>query len=118
MQADSVIMRGDKLPIVDLSKYHTDRKESHYIQINHIVDKLMENKMLTGDYHTESRIEFFMLDLKILISKTVIDPEMTRVRARMRREETDTAPEGYRPVFDKLSIRWGLVFEGDQLLYQ
>ena len=25
------------------------------------------------------------------------------------------APEGYRPVFDKLSIRWGLVFVDDQI---
>ena len=40
---------------------------------------------------------------------------MTRVRASMRRDERDTAPEGYRPVFDKLSIRWGLVFVDDQI---
>ena len=56
-----------------------------------------------------------MLDLKTLISKTAIDPEIRGVRASMRREEKDTAPEGYRPVFDKLSIRWGLVFVGDQI---
>ena len=37
---DSVIMRGDNLPIVDLSKYHTEGKEAHYIQINHIVGRL------------------------------------------------------------------------------
>ena len=29
---DSVIMRGDNLPIVDLSKYNTEGKEAHYIQ--------------------------------------------------------------------------------------
>ena len=34
-EEDSVIMRGDNLPIVDLSKYHTDGKEAHYIQIKH-----------------------------------------------------------------------------------
>ena len=56
-----------------------------------------------------------MLDLKTLISKTAIDPKMTRVRASIQREERDTAPEGYRPVFDKLSIRWGLVFVDDQI---
>ena len=56
-----------------------------------------------------------MLDLKTLISKTAIVPEMTRVRASMRREEKDTAPEGYGPGFDKLSIRWGLVFVDDQI---
>ena len=57
----------------------------------------------------------FMLDLKTLISKTAIDPEMTRVRTSVRREERDSAPEGYRAVFDKLSVRWGLVFVDDQI---
>ena len=33
----------------------------------------------------------------------------------MRREERDTVPEGYRPVFDKLSIRWGRVFVDEQI---
>ena len=113
-EEDSVIMRGDNLPIVDLSKYHTDGKEAHYIQINHIVGKITENKKLTEE--NIKKVEFnFMLDLKTFISKTAIDPEMTRVRASMRREENDTAPEGYRPVFDKLSIRWGLVFVDDQI---
>ena len=113
-EEDSVIMRGDNLPIVDLIKYHTDGKEAHYIQTNHIVGRITENKKLTEE--NKQKAEFnFMLDLKTLISKTAIDPEMTRVRARMRREENDTAPEGYRPVFDKLSIRWGLVFVDDQI---
>ena len=113
-EEDSVIMRGDNLPIVDLSKYHTDGKEAHYIQINHIVGKITENKKLTEE--NIKKVEFnFMLDLKTLISKTAIDPEMTRVRASMRREEKNTAPEGYRPVFDKLSIRWDLVFVDDQI---
>ena len=113
-EEDSVIMRGDNLPIVDLSKYHTDGKEAHYIQINHIVGKIIENKKLTEENIKKAEFNF-MLDLKTLISKTAIDPEMTRVRASMRREEKDTAPEGYRPVFDKLSIRWGLVFVDDQI---
>ena len=43
-EEDSVIMRGDNLPIVDLSKFNTDGKEAHYIQINHIVGKLSGNK--------------------------------------------------------------------------
>ena len=29
-EVDSVIMRGDHLPIVDLSKYNTEGKEAHY----------------------------------------------------------------------------------------
>ena len=113
-EKDNVILRGDNLPIVDFSKYHTDGKEAHYIQINHIKEKLTENKKLTQD--NIKKAEFiFMLDSKTLISKTGIDPEMTRVCASLRREERDTAPEGYRPVFDKLSIRWGLVIVDDQI---
>ena len=103
-EEDSVIMRGDNISIVDLSKYHTDEKEAHFIQINHIVGKVTENKKLTED--NIKKYEFnFILDLKTLIPKTAIDPEMTRVQASMRRDEKDPSPEGYRPVSDKLSIR-------------
>ena len=111
-EEDSVI-GGDNLPIVDLNKYHTDGKEAHYTQINHIVGRITENE-LTEENIKKAELNF-MLDLKILISKTAIDREMTRVRASMRREEKDTAPKGYRQVFDKLSIRWGLVFVDDQI---
>ena len=99
-------MRGDNMPIVDLSKYHTEGKEAHYIQINHIVGRLTENKKMIEENIKKAEFNF-MLDLKTLILKTAIDPELTPVRASIRREERDTAPEGYRPVFDKLSIRWG-----------
>ena len=81
-EEDNVIMRGDNLPIVDLSKYHTDGKEAHYIQINHIVGRITENKKLTEGNIKKAELNF-MLDLKTLISKTAIDPEMTRVRASM-----------------------------------
>ena len=77
-------MRRDNLPIVDLSKYHTDGKESHHIEINHIVGKLTENKKLTEDRIKKAEINF-MLDLITLISKTAVDQEMTRIRASMRR---------------------------------
>ena len=36
IEEDSVIMRGDNLPIVDLSNYNTEGKEAKYIQINHL----------------------------------------------------------------------------------
>ena len=55
-EEDSVIMRGDNLPIVDLSKYHTEGKEAHYIQINHIVGRLTENKKMTEE-NKESGIQ-------------------------------------------------------------
>ena len=57
-----------------------------------------------------------MLDLKTLISKTATDPELTHVRNSMRREDREITPDGYKPVFDKLSIRWGLVFVDDQIV--
>ena len=57
-----------------------------------------------------------MMDLKKLISKTAIDPELTRVRNSMRREDRETIPDAYRTVFDKLSIRRGLVFVDDQIV--
>ena len=55
-EEDSVIMRGDNLPIVDLSKYHTDGKEAKDIQINHIVGKLTSNKKNNGRTLKESGI--------------------------------------------------------------
>ena len=56
-----------------------------------------------------------MMVLKTLISKTAIGPELTRVRTSMRREDRETIPDGYCTVFDKLSIRWGLVSVDDQI---
>ena len=43
-EENSVVLRGENLPIVDLSKYNTDGKEAKYIQINHIVGKLTSEK--------------------------------------------------------------------------
>ena len=34
----------------------------------------------------------------------------------MRRDDRENAPDGYMPVFEKLSIRWGLVFVDDQIV--
>ena len=83
-EEDSVIMRGDNLPNVDLSKYNTEGKKAKYTQINHIVGKLTANKKATEDHIKKAEFEF-MLDLKTLISKTAIDPVLTRVRNSMRR---------------------------------
>ena len=57
-----------------------------------------------------------MLNLKSLISRTAIDRKLTGVRASMRREYRETTPNGYRPVFNKLCIRWELVFMDDQIV--
>ena len=114
-EEDSVLLRGDNLPIVDLSKYNTDGKEAKYVQINHIEGKLTANKKITEENIKKAEFEF-MLDLKTFISKTATDPELTHVRNSMRREDREITPDGYKPVFDKLSIRWGLVFVDDQIV--
>ena len=105
------------MQIVDLSKFNTEGKEAHYVQINHIVG-MLSGKKITED--TTKKAEFeFLLNLKSLISGTTINPGFTRVRASMRREEDrETTPDQYRPVFDKLSIRWGLVFMDYNILVQ
>ena len=79
-------MRGDKLSIVDITKYNTDGKEAKYIQINYIDWKPTTNKKATEDHIKEAEFEF-MMDLKTLISKTAIDPELTLIRNSMRRQE-------------------------------
>ena len=103
------------MPIVDLSKFNTEGKEAHYIQINHIVGKLSGNKKITEDTIKKAEFEF-MMDLKTLIARTAIDPELTRVRISMRREDREATPEGYEPVFGKLTIRWGLIIMDDQIV--
>ena len=103
-------MRGAYLPIVDLSNT-TQKAKKQSIQINHIVGKLTANKKATEDFIKKADFEF-MLDLKTLISKTAIDPELTRVRTSMHREDR----ESIRTVFDKLSIRWGLIFVDHQIV--
>ena len=102
-------MRGDNLSIVDLAKYNTDDKEVKYLQRNHIKRQLTTNKKATQDHNKKAEFGF-MVDLKTLILKTVLNPELTRVRNSMRREDRESIPEGYRAGFDKLSIKWGLFF--------
>ena len=114
-EEDSVIIRADNLPTVDPSKYNTEGKEANYSQINHIMGKLTSNKKITEEHKNKEEFEFIM-DLKLLIAKTAIDPEFTRVRNSMRSEDRETIPDGYRTVFDELSIRWGLVFVDDQIV--
>ena len=46
----------------------------------------------------------------------MIETELTRVRSSMRREDREIAPDGYKQVFDKLLLRWGLVFVDDQIV--
>ena len=84
-------LRRENLPLVDLNKYNTDGKEAKYLQINHIVGNLATNKKTTEENIKKQEFEF-MLDLKTLVSKTAIDPELTRVRSSKRREDRKTAP--------------------------
>ena len=114
-EEESIVLRGDNLPIVDLRKYNTDGKEAKYIQINHIVGKLISNKKITEENIKKAEFEF-MMDLKTLILKIATHSELTHVRNSMRREDREITPDGYKPVFDKLSIRWGLVFVEDRIV--
>ena len=111
---DSIIMRGDNLRIVDLRKYITEGKESHFIQINHVVRKVTNNIKETED--TTKKVEFdFMLDLKTLITKTATEPELNRVKAALRRERKDHAPDCYQQVYDNIAQSWGLMFAGEKI---
>ena len=46
--------------------------------------------------------------MKTLISKTAIDPYLTRVRNSMRREDRETIPDSYRTVFRQAVDQMGL----------
>ena len=76
---------------------------------------LTTNKKVTEENIKKAEFEF-MLDLKTLISKTAIIPEISRVRSSMQREGRETATDAYKPVFEKLSIRWGIVFVDDRIV--
>ena len=95
-EEDSVIMRSDNRNRASLYTSYSQSGQTN------------EEQEVNRRQHKEPDFTF-MLDLKIPTSKTAIDPEMTIVRAEQNAER-DTAPEGYRPGFDELSIRWGLVF--------
>ena len=46
----------------------------------------------------------FKPDIETLISETATVPAMTRVWSSMRREDRDTAPAGYEPIFENLQF--------------
>ena len=102
-EEDSVIMRGDNLSIVNLTKYNTVKKEAKYIQINHIVRKLTTNKRATQDHMKKAEFEF-MMDLKPLIPKTAVDQELTRVGNIMRREDRETGSKSFQAVSENYQM--------------
>ena len=112
---NSVKCKGHNLPIVDLCKFITDGKEDHYIQNNYIVGKLSGNKRITKETVKKAELDF-MRDLKSLITSPAIDLEITILRASMGRKNRETIPDGYGPVFEKLSMKWikGLVIMDDR----
>ena len=77
--------------------------------------KLTSNKKIFEENIKKAEFEF-MMDLKTLISKTATETELTNVRNSMRREDREITPDGYKLVFNILSIRWGLVFVDDQIV--
>ena len=98
-----------------MKAFNTKGKETQCIHINQEIDKITGNKKLTEE--TIKKAEFdFMLDLKTLITKSTTDAELNRVRDAMRRNEKNTAPEAYRRTFEKLSNKWGLIFNDDRII--
>ena len=65
-EEDSIIMRGNNLPIIDLNKYNTDGKEAKNIQINYIVRNLPAIKNMTEENIKKTKFDF-LLDLETLI---------------------------------------------------
>ena len=114
-EGESQIVPGDNFPIVDLKAYNTEGREAQFIQINQVIEKLTENKKATEDVIKKAEFNL-MLDLKTLIAKSNTDAELYWVRDAMRRAERNTAPESYRPVFEKLSNKWGLTFNEDRII--
>ena len=55
-----------------------------------------------------------MLDQNALIAKSTTDAKINWVRDSRRRGERNTAPEPYRPIFEKLNNKWGLAFNDDR----
>ena len=53
---------------------------------------LTANNKMTVENIEKTEFEF-KIDLKTLISKTVIDPELYRVSRSMQREDRETAPD-------------------------
>ena len=53
-------MRGDNLPIVDLSKFNTERKEAHDMQIDHIVGTDTASKKTSEEHIKKAQFEFMM----------------------------------------------------------
>ena len=66
-------------------------KQTHNIQINYIVGKLSGDKKITEKTIKKAELKF-MLNIMILISRTAIDPELTRVKGSMRRKDRETTP--------------------------
>ena len=113
-EEDSIIMQGDNLPIVDLSKYNTDGKEAKYIQINHR-GEINQQQEKNGRTYKEGGIRVY--DGLEDTHRQNSHRSGTNPRQKQHgREDRETIPVGYRTVIDKLSIRWGLVFVDDQIV--
>ena len=116
-ECESQKIRRDNFPIVDLKAYNTEGREAQFIQVNQVIVKLTGDKKATEEVIKKAEFNF-MLDLKTLIAKSNTDAELNRVRDAMRRTERNTTPELYRPVFEKLSNKWGLTFNEYRIIVQ
>ena len=100
---------------MDWSNFNTEGEENHYFQNNYIVGKFSSHRKTSEETIKKAEFEI-MLDLKSRIPRTAIDHELTIVRPSMIWEDRETTPDGFRPVYDKLSIRRRLVFMDNRIV--
>ena len=101
---------------MDWKKYDVTGKEIHYVQIGYPIEKVTTDQSKTTDEMIK-RAEFdFMLDLKSIIEKTATDPELVKVRVCIRKRERDQMPPEFRHGYEKISDRWGVLFNDDRII--
>ena len=79
------------------------------MQTKHTVGK-NDRQENDGRQYEKNNLKF-VVNSKMLIPKAAIDPVMTRVCASMQSEDHHFVLEGYKPVFDKLSVQWCMIFK-------
>ena len=103
-------------PIVDLKDHEiAEKKTFHYIQVNYMIEK---PKIVNAEAEENLRkSEFnFMVDLKTLIHKISVDPQLLRLKICLRNDHKERAPEEISPVFIEFTKRFGLLFAGDKIV--
>ena len=99
--------------IVDLKDYDVVKTTIHYIQPNHIFQKLKILKAEAEENVKKSKFNF-MGDLKTLIHKISVDPELLQMKVCLRNRQKERTPKKS-PIFTELTNRFDLPFSGDKI---